>query len=116
MRTHGVRNSVWITTDVHFAEAFRYVPFGGDPEFAVHELVTGPMNAGIFPTTDFDTTLNPTRLAFFGPPSPGAVTSWSQAKHWFNFGELELTHDGSLTIRIVNAEGETEFERTLTPS
>ena len=116
MRTHGVRNSVWITTDVHFAEAFRYVPFGGDPEFAVHELVTGPMNAGIFPTTDFDTTLNPTRLAFFGPPSPGAVTSWSQAKHWFNFGELELTHDGSLTIRIVNAVGETQFERTLNPS
>src|SRR5215208_2522716 len=115
MRTHGVRNSVWITTDVHFAEGFRYVPFGGDPDFAVHELVTGPMNAGIFPTTDFDTTLNPTRLAFFGPP-PGAVTSWSQAKQWFNFGELELTRDGALTMRIVNAEGQTEFERTLTPS
>ena len=47
---------------------------------------------------------------------PGAVTSWSQAKQWFNFGELELTDDGSLTIRIINAEGETEFERTLTPS
>jgi alkaline phosphatase D len=116
MRTHGVRNSVWITTDVHFAEAFRYVPFAEDPGFAVHELVTGPMNAGIFPTTDFDTTLNPERLAFFGPPSPGAVTSWSQAKHWFNFGELELARDGSLTIRIVNSAGETEFERTLAPS
>jgi hypothetical protein len=44
------------------------------------------------------------------------VTSWSQAKHWFNFGELELAHDGSLTIRIVNSTGETEFERTLTPA
>jgi alkaline phosphatase D len=116
MRTHGVRNSVWITTDVHFAEAFRYVPFAGDPGFAVHELVTGPMNAGIFPTTDFDTTLNPERLAFFGPPSAGAVTTWPQAKHWFNFGELELARDGSLTIRIVNTAGETEFKRTLTPS
>jgi alkaline phosphatase D len=116
MRTRGVRNSVWITTDVHFAEAFRYVPFAGDPSFAVHELVTGPMNAGIFPTTDFDPTLNPERLAFFGPASAGAVTSWSQAKHWFNFGELELARDGSLTIRIVNTAGEVEFERTLTPS
>jgi alkaline phosphatase D len=116
MRTHGVRNSVWITTDVHFAEAFRYVPFAGDPGFGVHELVTGPMNAGIFPTTDFDSTLDPDRLAFFGPPSAGAVTTWSEAKHWFNFGELELARDGSLTIRIVNTAGETEFERTLTPS
>jgi alkaline phosphatase D len=116
MNTHRVRNSVWITTDVHFAEAFRYAPFAADPGFAVHELVTGPMNAGIFPTTDFDTTLNPERLAFFGPPSPGAVTSWSEAKHWFNFGELELARDGSLTLRIVNTAGETEFERTLAPS
>jgi alkaline phosphatase D len=114
MRTHAIRNSVWITTDVHFAEAFRYVPFAEDPGFAVNELVTGPMNAGIFPTRDFDTTLNPERLAFFGPPSPGDVSSWSQAKHWFNFGELELTRDGSLSIRIVNTAGEIAFERTLT--
>jgi hypothetical protein len=83
---HGIRNGVWISTDVHFAEAFRHVPFSDDPGFAVHELVTGPMNAGIFPTTDFDSTLNPERLTFFGPASASAVTSWSQAKPWFSFG------------------------------
>jgi alkaline phosphatase D len=116
MQAHSIRNNVWITTDVHFAESFRYVPFPDDPRFAVHELVTGPMNAGIFPTTDFDTTLNPERLAFFGPPSAAAVTSWAQAKHWFNFGELQIAGNGSLTMRIVNTAGETEFERTLAPS
>jgi alkaline phosphatase D len=116
MQAHGVRNSVWISTDVHFAEAFRYVPFSDDPGFAVHELVTGPMNAGIFPTTDFDSTLNPQRLTFFGPASPSAVMSWSQAKHWFNFGELQLAGGGSLTMRIINTAGEIEFERTLRPS
>jgi alkaline phosphatase D len=116
MRRAGIRNTIWITTDVHFAEAFRYTPFTDDPRFSVYEVATGPMNAGIFPTTDFDSTLNPERLAFFAPPSAGAVTSWSQAKHWFNFGELRLTADGSLTVRIVNTAGETEFERTLTPS
>ena len=115
MQAHGIHNSVWITTDVHFAEAFRYVPFPDDPGFAVHELVTGPMNAGIFPTSDFDTTLNPERLAFFAPTSAGAVTSWTQAKHWFNFGELEIGGDRSLTMRVVNTTGETEFERTLAP-
>jgi alkaline phosphatase D len=116
MHEHAIRNSVWITTDVHFAEAFRYVPFAADPGFAVHELVTGPMNAGIFPTTDFDATLNPQRLAFFGPPSPGAVTTWTEAKHWFNLGELDVDSGGALTMRIVNTAGEIEFERTLTPS
>jgi alkaline phosphatase D len=113
MRSHGIRNSVWITTDVHFAEAFRYVPFAEDPGFSVSELVTGPMNAGIFPNTNFDATLNPDRLAFFGPPSADAVTSWAQAKRWFNFGELQFSDDGSLAMRIVNAAGETVFERTL---
>ena len=92
MRTHNVRNSVWITTDVHFSEAFEYEPFTG---FTVHELVTGPMNAGIFPNPDFDKTLNPERLAFLAPPSAGAVTIWSEAKRWFNFGELDLARDGS---------------------
>jgi alkaline phosphatase D len=116
MREHAIRNSLWITTDVHFAEAFRYVPFAADGGFTVHELVTGPMNAGIFPTTDFDTTLNPQRLAFFGPPSPGAVTTWTEGKHWFNFGELDLARSGALTIRIVNTAGAIPFERTLTPA
>jgi alkaline phosphatase D len=116
MQHHSIRNSVWITTDVHFAEAFRYVPFPEDPSFVVHELVTGPMNAGIFPTMDFDPTLNPERLAFFGPPSAGAVTSWEQAKQWFNFGELDVSNHGTLTLRIVNTQGQTPFELTLSPS
>jgi alkaline phosphatase D len=114
MRAHGVRNSVWITTDVHFAEAFRYTPFAPDPAFKVYEIVTGPMNAGIFPNADFDTTLNPEKL--FGPAPAAGVTSWAQAKQSFNFGELDVEADGALTVRIVNAEGQTEFERTLAPS
>jgi alkaline phosphatase D len=116
MREHSIRDTVWITTDAHFSEAFRYVPFADDPTFAVHELVTGPMNAGIFPTTDFDTTLNPERLGLFAPPSSGAVTTWTEAKHWFNFGELDIARGGALSMRIVNTAGEVEFERTLTPS
>jgi alkaline phosphatase D len=116
MQSHGIRDSVWITTDVHFAEAFRYRPFPDDPGFAVNELVTGPMNSGIFPNRDFDTTLNPDRLAFFGPASADAVTSWREAKYWFNFGELAFSRDGTLTLRIVNTAGETEFERRLTPT
>ena len=79
-------NTVWITTDVHFAEAFRYRPFPSNPEFAVYELATGPLNAGIFPVRDFDPTLNPEVLTFFGPPTSEAVTSWQEAKRWLDFG------------------------------
>ena len=50
----GIDDSIWITTDVHFAEVFRHRPFPDGPRFTVHELATGPLNAGIFPNLDFD--------------------------------------------------------------
>jgi alkaline phosphatase D len=113
MQASGIRNTVWITTDVHFAEAFRYVPFTDDPGFVVYQLVTGPMNAGIFPTAAYDTTLNPEVL--FGPAPAAPPTTWAEAKRWFNFGELEIARNGSLTMRVVNTAGQSEFSRTLAP-
>jgi alkaline phosphatase D len=116
MADRGMNDTVWITTDVHFAEAFRYRPFADRPSFVVHELATGPLNAGIFPNLAFDTTLSPERLFFFGPATPEAVTSWAEAKRWFNFGTLEVAEDGTLTAGIVDTAGETEFSLELEPS
>jgi alkaline phosphatase D len=115
MEGEGIENTVWITTDVHFAEAFRYRPFSSNPEFVVYELATGPLNAGIFPSRDFDTTLNPEVLSFYGPPTAEAVTSWQEAKRWLNFGTLEFARDGELTAEIVNTAGQTQFSLTLAP-
>jgi alkaline phosphatase D len=115
MEGRGIANTVWITTDVHFAEAFRYQPFAANPSFAVYELATGPLNAGIFPIRDYDLTLNPKVLTFFGPPTPEAVATWEQAKHWFNFGTLEVDRNGRLTAAIVNTAGQTRFSLTLVP-
>jgi alkaline phosphatase D len=116
LESEGIENTVWITTDVHFAEAFRYRPFSSNPDFVVYELATGPLNAGIFPLRDVDPTLNPEVLTFFGPPTAEAVTTWQEAKRWLNFGMLELARDGSLTAEIVNTAGQTQFSMTLTPS
>jgi alkaline phosphatase D len=107
--------TIWITTDVHFAEAFRYRPFADHPGFVVHELATGPLNAGIFPIPDVDPTLSPEVLKFYGPPTAGAVTTWAEAKRWFNFGTLEVAPDGSLTLGIVNTAGDTVFALELGP-
>ena len=115
MADNGVDNPVWITTDVHFAEAFRYTPFPEHPDFAVHEVATGPLNAGIFPNRDVDPTLNPEVLFFHGPGSPAEVTSWDQAKRWFNFGTLELGAGGRLTAEVVDTAGEPKFSLTLEP-
>jgi len=116
MQQREIDNTLWITTDVHFGEVFGYTPFPADPSFLVHEMVTGPLNAGIFPTKDFDPTLKPERLFFWGPPSPGDVTDWTQAKHWFNFGAIRIESDGTLTAKIVNTPGKAQFTLTLQPS
>jgi hypothetical protein len=59
--------------------------------------------------------LNPEVLTFSGPPTPESVTSWAQAKQWFNFGRLELDRDGELTAAIVNTAGQTKFSVSLAP-
>jgi alkaline phosphatase D len=111
----GVDELVWVTTDVHFAEAFRYTPFADDPDFVVHEIATGPMNSGIFPNRAVDPSLNPETLAFYGPDTAESVTTWDQAKAWFNFGTLEVDADGTLTAAIVNTAGSAVFEISLEP-
>jgi alkaline phosphatase D len=111
--SRGIRNQLWITTDVHFAEAFSYRPFTANPGFVVHELASGPLNAGIFPNADFDTTLNPTRL--FGPRPATTVSTWEQAKDGFNFGTVEVDHRGRLTTGFVNTSGQRLFSLTLEP-
>jgi alkaline phosphatase D len=116
MAERRIANIVWITTDVHFAETFRYTPFADDPSFVVHELVTGPLNAGIFPNRDFDATLNPERLFFHGPATPEAVTSWEEAKRWFNFGLLEVAADGVLRASIADTAGRRLYSMRLDPS
>jgi alkaline phosphatase D len=116
MAENGIDNPVWITTDVHFAEAFRYTPFPEHPDFAVHEIATGPLNAGIFPNRDVDTTLNPEVLFFHGPASFADVTSWEEAKRWFNFGTLEVGAAGDLKAEVIDTAGRPQFSLTLEPT
>lgn len=113
MKDNGARNLVFITTDVHFAEVFRYTPFTEDPGFQVHEFVSGQINAGLFPNRDFDTTLGAESLFFYGPPTP--VTTWAQAKPWMNFGIAQIDEHGRMTLSINNISGASAYTLTLSP-
>jgi alkaline phosphatase D len=115
MKDNKIYNNLWITTDVHFAEAFRYTPFQDDPAFQVNELVAGPINAGVFPNRDFDTTLGTESLFFFGANSASDVSTWAQAKSWMNFGAVEVNEDGALKMSIRDITGNTVYENTLLP-
>lgn len=108
-------NSLFITTDVHFAEVFRFTPFADAPEFQVHEVVIGPGNAGIFPNRHFDTTLGTESLFFFGPESSQSVDSWATAKKWFNYGTIEIDQNGKLLTKVKDTVGDVKYSLSLTP-
>jgi alkaline phosphatase D len=112
-RESGIRNLVWITTDVHFAAVFRYRPFADAPGFTVHEIVTGPLNAGITSSGAIDETLRPELLFSHGPVVPQSVTSLEQALGWFNFGVLEIDADGALAAEVIDARGKRLYRLSL---
>ena len=109
------RNFVWLTTDVHFAEVFRYTPFKKDPSFKLHEFVVGPLNAGYFPNRESDPTLNPESLFFHGPETMDSVTTWEEAKKWFNFGVISIDERGNLTASVRDTVGKILFKTKLWP-
>jgi len=115
LRAHDIRNSVWITTDVHFATGFVYRPAVDDPSFVSRELITGPLNAGIFPVEAFDPLFHPERLFYYAPPTADSVTSYDQALDWFNYGLLEVFPNGRLSVGIFNGRGQTVYRTTLQP-
>jgi alkaline phosphatase D len=91
-----VRNVVWLAADVHRAEVIRHAPV---PGLVFHELVAGPLSAGLGRPGALDDTLRPTRL--FGEGG------------YYSFGELRATEAADLEVRIIDAEGRVRFETTL---
>lgn len=116
MQKAGVNRSVWLTTDVHFATGFRYQPFADAADFQVHEFVSGPLNAGLYPNRDMDETLVPTRLFFHGPETAESVTKYQDALGWMTFGAIDIDAQGALTVTIVDGRGRTVYTTTLQPS
>ncbi len=110
MQRQSIDNSVWLTTDVHFSEGFVYRPFADAPEFEVYEFVSGPLNAGVFPNEAFDDSLHPERLFFHGAP---AGLDYDGALEYLTFGTVEVSEEGDMAIKIVNALGEAVAEQFL---
>lgn len=103
-RRAGRRALVFVTTDVHFTSAFQHRPFEDDPGFVVHELVTGPLAAGLFPFDAYDTTLGTERVLHHVPE--GGVHTLEDARPFFTWGEVAVDARGALTLSACNADEE----------
>jgi len=115
MRRCTSRNFVWITTDVHFGAVFRYRPAPDDPEFVFDELISGPLNAGIFPLDAYDKSLGTERLFKYAPATADSIADFDEAMSWFNFGTIEVNESGELTSKLINGRGKVVYEAKTSP-
>ena len=110
----GIRNTVWLTADVHFSAAHYYDPSRAqyqdfDPFW---EFVSGPLHAGSFPPNALDNTFGPQIRFVKGPSSPNQPPS---AGLQFA-GEVQI--DGAtrgMTVRIFDLAGAVLYEVGLSP-
>ena len=114
IRRQKVRNTVWLTADVHYCAAHYYDPakaaftdFDGFWEF-----VSGPLNAGSFGPNTLDATFGP-QVVFFKAPPAGQANLSPYAGLQF-FGEVNIdARSGALTVDLRDIGGASVFSKTL---
>ena len=115
IRKNHVRNTVWLTADVHYTAAHYYDPAKAafkdfDPFW---EFVSGPLNAGAFGPNRLDGTFGP--VAKFVQAPPHANTSPAEGYQFF--GEVDIdAHSATLTVRLRDLDGKVLHTETLNPA
>ncbi|MBB3102062.1 alkaline phosphatase D family protein [Azomonas macrocytogenes] len=114
LQRSGVRNTVWLTADVHYCAAHYYHPNRAafqnfDPFW---EFVAGPLNAGSFGPNPLDNTFGPELVFQKAPPT---ANSSPFAGYQF-FGEVEIeAQSGALRVSLRDIDGVPVFEKQLEP-
>ncbi|SFB27102.1 alkaline phosphatase D [Amycolatopsis marina] len=109
-----VRNTVWLTADVHYTAAHHYSPDRAavgnfDPFW---EFVSGPLNAGAFGPNTLDPTFGPEAVFVHAPPAANT----SPMDGFQHFGELNVDGlSGELRVDLRDGSGASLWSRTLRP-
>ncbi|GLS27863.1 alkaline phosphatase [Marinibactrum halimedae] len=116
MATEDIRNTVWLTADVHYAAAHYY-----NPNSAVFkrflpfwEFVAGPLHAGTFAPNAIDKTFGP-EVKFTSAADPSRVNLSPEEGKQF-FGLVEVDGDSQvMTIQLKNRNNDVLYTQALTP-
>lgn len=114
IKRYGIRNTVWLTADVHYTAAHHYDPARAaftdfDPFW---EFVSGPLHAGAFGPNVLDTTFGPERV--FAATPPRANTSPLEGYQFF--GEVGIDgHSRELAVTLRDLTGAALWTTTLHP-
>ncbi|MEC3887775.1 alkaline phosphatase D family protein [Xanthomonas campestris] len=112
--TARIRNTLWLTADVHYCAAHYYHPDqAAFQQFEPFwEFVAGPLNAGSFGPNALDATFGPTVVFQKAPPAPNT----SPLAGFQFFGEVEIDgHSGVLTVTLRDLDGVAQFRQAILP-
>jgi alkaline phosphatase D len=111
-----IRNTVWLTADVHYTAAHYYNPNRAqfqdfDPFW---EFVSGPLHAGSFGPNDLDNTFGP-ELKYVKAPPAGQVNLPPSAGLQF-FGDVLIdAKTKAMTVHLRDLTGTSLWNTTLVP-
>lgn len=101
----GVKNIVWVTADVHYAQAARYAGDDFDPFW---EFIAGPVHAGSFGPPKLDLSFHPDVKFVWAPDHPN-MAPWDGLA---NFGTLDVTRDACV-VEIIGVDGNSRYKVEL---
>jgi alkaline phosphatase D len=117
IRDRRIRNTVWITADVHYCAAHHYDPSRArftefDPFW---EFVAGPLHAGTFGPNTLDKTFGP-ELKFSGVP-PGIKGNRPPSDGLQFFGTMRVeARTRVMTVQLRDVAGKTLYSVELGPA
>jgi alkaline phosphatase D len=117
MKHAGVRNTVWLTADVHYTAAHYY-----DPNRAVFqdfdpfwEFVSGPIHAGSFGPNELDNTFGP-QLMYVKAPTKEQGQNVSPASGLQFFGHVAIDGPiGVMTVTLKDVEDRALWTTRIEP-
>jgi alkaline phosphatase D len=113
----GIRNTVWLTADVHYTAAHYY-----DPNKAAFqdfepfwEFVSGPIHAGTFGPNDLDSTFGP-QLMYIKAPAKEQGQNLSPASGLQFFGHVAIEGEtGIMTVSLKDVDDRALWSTKLEP-
>jgi alkaline phosphatase D len=112
----GIRNTVWLTADVHYTAAHHYHPDRAQYKkfHPFWEFIAGPLHAGTFGPGQTDPTFGIEVVYAKAPPKGEANLPPSAGLQFF--GDVEVAQKtGTLTVTLRDLNGTALFSKELQP-
>lgn len=117
MLDHGIRNTVWLTADVHYTAAHHYSPERAKflDFLPFWEFVSGPLHAGTYGPKPLDKTFGP-EVRYMKAAPGGIESNLPPSAGMQFFGRVDINgRTGEMTVRLMDRQDAELWSVTLPP-